>query len=76
MSTATEIFEQALAGIKVGDALDLISRCTEDVIFEFPFAPAGRPRRVEGRDAVSLSGANFRSRAGAARQQPRDTPDY
>ena len=52
MSTATEIFEQALAGIEAGDVLDLISRCTEDVIFEFPFSPAGRPRRVEGRDAV------------------------
>jgi len=48
----TEVFEQALPGIQVGDVSDLMSRCTEDVVFEFPFAPAGRPRRVQGRDAV------------------------
>jgi ketosteroid isomerase-like protein len=49
---ASEIFEQALPGIQAGDLSDLLERCTDDVVFEFPFAPADRPGRVEGRDAV------------------------
>jgi ketosteroid isomerase-like protein len=51
-SPASEIFEQALPGIQAGDLSDLLARCTDDVVFEFPFAPADRPGRVEGRDAV------------------------
>ena len=51
-SPASEIFEQALPGIEAGDLADLLERCTDDVVFEFPFAPAERPGRVEGRDAV------------------------
>lgn len=51
-SWASEIFEQAQPGIQAGDLSDLLERCTDDVVFEFPFAPADRPQRVEGRDAV------------------------
>jgi uncharacterized protein len=51
-SPASEIFEQALPGIEAGDLADLLERCADDVVFEFPFAPADRPGRVEGRDAV------------------------
>jgi ketosteroid isomerase-like protein len=51
-SSASEVFQQALAGIQAGDLSDLLERCTDDVVFEFPFAPADRPGRVEGRDAV------------------------
>jgi ketosteroid isomerase-like protein len=51
-SPASEIFEQALPGIEAGDLSDLLVRCTDDIVFEFPFAPADRPGRVEGRDAV------------------------
>jgi ketosteroid isomerase-like protein len=49
---ASEIFEQALPGIQAGDLSDLLERCADDIVFEFPFAPADRPGRVEGRDAV------------------------
>lgn len=49
---STEVFMQALPGIQAGDMADLINRCTDDVVFEFPFAPHDRPRRVEGLDAV------------------------
>jgi len=51
-SSASEIFEQALPGIRAGDLSDLLQRCIDDVVFEFPFAPADRPGRVEGHDAV------------------------
>lgn len=50
--TPTEVFMRALPGIRAGDVSDLINRCTDDVVFEFPFAPHDRPRRVQGRDAV------------------------
>jgi len=50
--TAKEIFEQALPAILSGGVADLLGRCAGDVIFEFPFAPVGRPRRLEGREQV------------------------
>ena len=51
-SPASEVFEQALPGIQAGDLSDLLDRCADDVVFDFPFAPTDRPGRVEGRDAV------------------------
>lgn len=50
--TPTEVFQQVLAGLKAGDVQALLDRCTEDVVFEFPFAPHGRPTRLEGKPAV------------------------
>ena len=38
---------ERLAGADLGGYLDL---CSEDVEFEFPFAPPGRPQRVRGRE--------------------------
>jgi hypothetical protein len=43
------MFEQALPAILAGGTADLLRQCADDVIFEFPFAPDGRPRRLEGR---------------------------
>jgi len=51
-STAAEILEEAMPAMLRGDVEELLGRCTEDVVFEFPFAPEGRPRRVEGREAA------------------------
>ena len=65
--TVVEIFEQALPGVQAGDVSDLLDRCTEDVIFEFPFAPADRPGRVEGRDAVREYLEPIFARAGVQR---------
>jgi ketosteroid isomerase-like protein len=48
----TEVFQQILAGLGSGDERALLDRCTDDVVFEFPFAPDGRPTRVEGKPAV------------------------
>lgn len=38
--------------IQFGDAQAWLNLCTEDVIFEFPFAPPGRPSKVEGKQAL------------------------
>lgn len=51
-STAAEVLEQVMPAMLQGDIEELLGHCTEDVVFEFPFAPAGRPRRVEGHDAI------------------------
>ncbi len=50
--TTKEIFEQALPAILSGDLAGLLGCCAEDVVFEFRVAPAGRPRRLEGREQV------------------------
>ena len=50
--TPTEVFVQILAGIGAGDVHALLGRCRDDVVFEFPFAPDGRPKRLEGQQAV------------------------
>jgi ketosteroid isomerase-like protein len=50
--TPTEVFQQILTGIGAGDAQAMLGRCRDDVVFEFPFAPAGRPKRLEGKGAV------------------------
>lgn len=49
---ATAIFDRLLRAMQGNDLDALLAGCTEDVVFEFPFAPAGRPGRLEGRDAV------------------------
>jgi hypothetical protein len=50
--TPTEVFQQILAGLESGDAQALLDHCTEDVVFEFPFAPDGRPTRLQGKPAL------------------------
>ena len=50
---AAEVFERFLPALRDGKVDDLLDQCTADVVFEFPFAPPGRPRRLQGRDAVS-----------------------
>lgn len=49
---AAAIFDRLLRAMQGNDLDALLAGCTEDVVFEFPFAPAGRPRRLQGRDAV------------------------
>lgn len=51
-ATAAEVFERAMPALRDGKLDGLLDQCTVDVVFEFPFAPSGRPRRLEGRDAV------------------------
>ncbi|WP_216901914.1 nuclear transport factor 2 family protein [Nocardia alni] len=57
MTTAVDVFTkmaQVLArqGAEANDSGGLIDLCADDVVFEFPFAPPGRPTRVEGKTAL------------------------
>jgi ketosteroid isomerase-like protein len=50
--TPTELFQQILTGMGAGDPQALLGRCRDEVVFEFPFAPDGRPKKVEGKQAL------------------------
>lgn len=47
-----EVFHRALHAIGSGDVQAWLDLCTDDVVFEFPFAPAERPSRVEGKQTL------------------------
>jgi ketosteroid isomerase-like protein len=49
---AAEVFEQVLEMYRTGNLLTLIDLMAEDAVMEFPFAPPGRPRRVEGKNNI------------------------
>jgi len=53
MTTAGDVFTKlAQVGVETNDAGALVDLCADDVVFEFPFAPPGRPARVEGKLAL------------------------
>ena len=52
-ATPTEVVTSSLQLAAAGDFDAYVDLCTEDVVFEFPFAPPGRPRRVEGRENLA-----------------------
>ncbi|HEV7234231.1 MAG TPA: nuclear transport factor 2 family protein [Sphingorhabdus sp.] len=53
--------DNSLSGLlrrTIGDRLapeadDFLAMCAEDIVWEFPFAPAGGVHRIEGKDAVA-----------------------
>ena len=47
-----EIFRQALHAMQSSDVQAWLDLCIDDVVFEFPFAPPGRPSKVEGKRAL------------------------
>lgn len=49
---AAEVFGQILEAFKTGNLQVLFELIAEDAVMEFPFAPPGRPRRVEGKDNI------------------------
>jgi uncharacterized protein len=65
LTTAVDVFGK-LARVSVGasDSGALLGLCADDVMFEFPFAPPGRPARVEGKTAL---GAYLNALAGRVR---------
>jgi len=63
--TAVDVFSKlAQAVVDTNDSGALADLCAEDVVFEFPFAPPGRPARVEGKAALGeyLKGLSGRMR--------------
>ena len=54
MTTAVDVIGRlAQQGVVTGDSAELLDMCVDDVVFEFPFAPPGRPTRVEGKPALA-----------------------
>ena len=69
MTTAVDVFTElarqlAQQGAGAGDIGAWLDLCADDVVFEFPFAPPGRPARVEGKPALGdyLKGVMGRAR--------------
>jgi uncharacterized protein len=53
LTTAVDVFNKlAKASVGGNDSGALLDLCADDVVFEFPFAPPGRPARVEGKPAL------------------------
>jgi uncharacterized protein len=57
MTTAVDVFNKlaqqlARQSSGTGDTSAMVDLCADDVVFEFPFAPPGRPTRVEGKPAL------------------------
>ena len=46
MSKTADLFRAGLKCLTVGDLAGYLDLFSEDVDYEFPFAPAGRPGRV------------------------------
>lgn len=49
---AAEVYEQVLEMYQTGNLLTLIDLMAEDAVMEFPFAPPGRPQRIEGKSNI------------------------
>jgi ketosteroid isomerase-like protein len=49
---AAEVFEQVLEAFRTENLQTLIDLMADDAVMEFPFAPPGRPRRVEGKNNI------------------------
>ncbi|NMP23747.1 nuclear transport factor 2 family protein [Sulfobacillus harzensis] len=46
---AAELFERVLEGFRVGDPQPWIDLLADDAVLEIPFAPPGRPQRIDGK---------------------------
>jgi uncharacterized protein len=53
MAAAVDVFNELARRVAAGEVGALVDLCADDVVFEFPFAPPGRPARVEGKPEVS-----------------------
>ena len=49
---AAELFRRSLNAFLAQDMRAWADLCAEDVLVEFPFAPAGTPSRLDGRVAI------------------------
>lgn len=52
-TTPAELYRRGIELLLAGDLDGWLALCAEDVVFEFPFAPADRPKRVAGRAALA-----------------------
>lgn len=47
------VFREALSRLANQDLDGWMALCADDIVFEFPFAPDGRPKRLDGKAAVA-----------------------
>jgi ketosteroid isomerase-like protein len=52
MVEPTEVFHRVMGHLFAGDADAYADMFAKDAVVEWPFAPAGWPKRLDGRDAV------------------------
>lgn len=50
---APEWFATALESLRAGDIDGFVQMYDDDAVHEFPFAPEGRPERLEGKSAIA-----------------------
>lgn len=50
--SAVELLKKSFDRFKAKDMRGWADLCAPDVVAEFPFAPAGQPNRIEGREAL------------------------
>jgi uncharacterized protein len=67
MSQTAELFRTGIERALAGDTAGYLALLAEDVEFEFPFAPEGRPRRVRGKDELRAYLAPLAGRYASAR---------
>lgn len=58
--SAAKAAENLKPALEAGDLNRLLSLCAEDVVFEFPFAPADRPQRAESSAAIRTVSSDSR----------------
>jgi uncharacterized protein len=52
-SAAPAWFTTALESLRAGDLATYLEMYDDDAVHEFPFAPEGRPKRLEGKSAIA-----------------------
>jgi ketosteroid isomerase-like protein len=52
MVDPTDVFHRVMGHLFAGDAGAYADMFAEDAVVEWPFAPAGWPKRLDGRDAI------------------------
>ena len=50
---APDWFSTALEALPAGDIEGFVQMYDDDAVHEFPFAPEGRPERLEGKSAIA-----------------------
>ncbi|WP_433578252.1 nuclear transport factor 2 family protein [Nocardia brasiliensis] len=51
-SAAAEVFDEVIELLRDSDIAGFVELFADDAVIEFPFAPAGRPTRLDGRTAL------------------------
>jgi ketosteroid isomerase-like protein len=59
-ASAHQVFQRAVGLMQAGEIDAWLDLCHDEIVMEFPFAPAPAPRRIDGKEAL---GTHLRGRA-------------